>query len=295
MNRRAYIYMHTAILLWGLTGIFGRAIHMSFGSIVWYRMLIASIGLLLILLYKRTFKLINPKDIFRIGFTGFIVMVHWLAFYAAIKVSNVSVTLSCFASVSLFTALLDPLMNKRRIDRIEIVLSVFVLIGIYIIFTAQQFYFWGIVLSIASAVLGAVFTINNKKFLYTYDASLITFYELFFGWITIVILGFFDFSFLEINLAIPSALDFYFLLILSLLCTTVAFTISLKALKSLNPFILNLSVNLEPIYSIILAILIFKENEMLNTGFYIGTFIILISVFIHALHSKYVLRKQNAE
>ena len=296
MSRRAYVYMHMAILLWGFTGILGRAINMSFGSIVWYRMLIASLGMLAIIFYRKQFQVIAWRDFLKITFTGFIVMVHWLMFYAAIKFSNVSVTLSCFASVSLFTAIMDPLMNRRKIDRIEILLSVFVLLGIYIIFTAQHFYLKGILLSLASAALSAVFTVNNKKFLFRYRPELITFYELFFGWVTILVLGFFQIDLIPVDLTIPSGNDFAYLLILSLVCTTVAFSISLKALKELNPFILNLSVNLEPIYSIVLAIIIFKENTSLNVGFYVGTAIILASVFIHAMHTKYIMQRgESAE
>jgi drug/metabolite transporter (DMT)-like permease len=178
----------------------------------------------------------------------------------------------------------------------EIGLSVFVLAGIFLIADAQQFYIKGIVLALLSSMLGAVFTIYNKKFLFRYNPGVITVYELFSGWVGLSLLMLLnlpvDVLFISPDIMIPPTnLDWLYILLLSIVCTTLAFTISLNALKDLNPFILNLSVNLEPVYSIILAILIFKENNELNTGFYVGTAIILLSVFLHAMHAKYLSLK----
>lgn len=265
---------------------------MGYEHIVWYRMLLSSFSLFLILKFGRQFTILPVKDLWRISLVGIIVMIHWLLFYAAIKVSNVSITLACFSSVTLFTAILEPLINKRKTDPVEIIFALMVMAGIYTIFAFQKIYVSGIILSLLSALFGAVFTIYNKKFLSAHEPGLITFYELFTGFVFLSILMAIYLNFTDRPFQLPGPRDWAYLLLLSVICTTVAFTISLIALKQLNPFIMNLSVNLEPVYSIILAILIFNEGKFLNSGFYAGTSIILFAVFIHGLHQWYLHRKR---
>ena len=203
-------------------------------------------------------------------------------FYGAIKASNVSIALSCFSSVALFSALLEPVIYKQKINRSNILLAVVVMIGIYIIFSFQKLYALGIGLALLSALLGALFTILNKNFVSKYEPATVTFIELIsgFGFLSLLLpfaLNVFDFSF-----QFPSNFDWLWLILLSVICTSIAFTISLEALKKVNAFTMNLSVNLEPLYSIALAILIFDEGKDLNSGFYIGTFIVISSVFVHS-------------
>ncbi|MEO8148014.1 MAG: DMT family transporter [Bacteroidia bacterium] len=293
--KRAYLYMHIAILLWGFTGIFGRAINMGYEHIVWYRMMLSSLSLLLILKFNKQFVLLPSKEVWRISLVGIVVMIHWILFYAAIKVSNVSITLACFSSVTLFTAIIEPIINKRRIDLFEIIFALIVMAGIYTIFAFQKVYVAGIILSLLSALFGSIFTIYNKRFLETHDAGLITFYELFTGFIFLSIILTIYLNITSLPFQLPSSIDWLYLLLLSVICTTIAFTISLIALKQLNPFIMNLSVNLEPVYSIVLAILIFNEGKFLNAGFYIGTSVILLAVFIHGIHQWYLSRIKNKQ
>lgn len=285
--------MHIAILLWGFTGILGKAITMGFEHIVWYRMLFSSMSLLLILLINKQFKLLPWNALLKISLVGVIVTIHWILFYAAIQVSNVSITLSCFSSVTLFTAIMEPLINRKRMDKLELFFALLIMIGIYTIFAFQKIYVLGITLALLSAFFGSVFTIYNKRFLDHYDAGVITFYELFTGFVFLSLLLPFYLNFIEMPFELPFGKNLVYLLLLSIVCTTVAFTMSLIALKTLSAFIMNLSVNLEPVYSIVLAIIIFNEDKFLNTGFYFGTAIIITAVLLHGLHQRQLYLKNT--
>ncbi len=286
--RKAYFQMHIAIVLWGFTAILGKAIHLDEGLLVWYRMFFSAVATCAYLIYIKQFKILPLKQLLQFAGIGSIVTLHWITFYGAIKASNVSIAISCFSSVALFTALLNPLLNRKLPKWSEILLGLAVIAGIYIIFTVQHFYLRGIILSLISAFLAALFTVLNKRISGKYDPGLITFYELGTGFLILTILlpGWFYFN--QSSFVIPEKMDFVYLLILSVCCTTFAFTLSLHALKKLDAFTMNLSVNLEPLYSIILAILIFHEDKMLNTGFYIGSIVILIAI---ALHGILMIRK----
>ncbi len=279
--KRAWFNMHFAIFLWGFTGILGKAIDMSEGMIVWYRMIISAAGLLPLLLNR---KMVIPshKEILEITYVGVIVAMHWVLFYGAIKASNVSIALSCFSSISLFTAILDPLSRREKPKTAEILLGISVIIGLYIIFSVQQIFLTGILLAVGSALLGAMFTVWNKKLTAKHPPEVITFYELSSGFVVLTVLLPVYFYTTGTSFEVPSLMDLVYLLILGWLCTSYAFTISLKALKKLDAFTLNLSVNLEPLYSIILAMILFKEYDILNGGFIAGTLIILGSVVVHS-------------
>ncbi|HPA31438.1 MAG TPA: DMT family transporter [Bacteroidia bacterium] len=281
--RKAYLQMHISILLWGFTGIFGKAIGMNAIMIVWYRMIISAVALIPFMIKHKQFILPDRKRLASIIITGFVVCLHWLTFYASIKASNVSIALSCFASVSLFSALLEPLFYRKKIDKQNIILALFVLVGIYIIFAFQQLYAMGIILALISALLGALFTILNKIFVSNDEPAPVTFIELISGFVFLSVLLPLILPAFNLSFQIPSKIDWVWLLLLSVVCTSVAFTLSLEALKKVSAFTMNLSVNLEPLYSIVLAIILFKENELLNNGFYIGAVIVISSVFIHSL------------
>lgn len=278
---RAYLLMHLAILLWGFTGIFGKAIEMGEGMIVWYRMFISAVGLLPFI-WKFRNDLPSRKEMLNISGVGFIVAVHWILFYGSIKASSVSVALSCFSSVSLFTALLDPLMKGKMPKASEMLLGLAVIAGIYLIFRVQELYLEGILLAVGSAFFGALFTVWNKNLTAKHHPEVITFYELASGFIIFTLLLPVYFSITGTGIEVPNTMDILYLVLLGVVCTSFAFTISLKALKVLDPFTLNLSVNLEPIYSIVLAMFFFNEREMFNPSFLAGTAIILGSVVMHS-------------
>jgi len=288
--RKAYFQMHIAIVLWGFTAILGKAISLDEGLLVWYRMLFSAIATTGYLIYIKKFKILPFKQILHLAGIGLVVTLHWITFYGAIKASNVSIAISCFSSVALFTSLLDPLMNKRLPKWSEILLGMAVIIGISIIFSVQQLFLKGIVLSLISAFLAALFTVLNKRISGKYEPGLITLYELGMGCLILTLLLPSWFSINQSGFSFPNNKDLLLLILLSVFCTTFAFTLSLYALKKLDAFTMNLSVNLEPLYSIILAIIIFHEDEMLNQGFYIGSAIILVSVAIHGI---LIIRKRK--
>ena len=287
--------MHISILLWGFTGIFGKAIGMNAIMIVWYRMIISAVALIPFMIKHKQFILPDRKRLASIIITGFVVCLHWLTFYASIKASNVSIALSCFASVSLFSALLEPLFYRKKIDKQNIILALFVLVGIFIIFAFQQLYAMFIILALISALLGALFTILNKIFVSNDEPAPVTFIELISGFVFLSVLLPLILPAFNLSFQIPSKIDWVWLLLLSVVCTSVAFTLSLEALKKVSAFTMNLSVNLEPLYSIVLAIILFKENELLNNGFYIGAVIVISSVFIHSLMQYRVRDKSITE
>ena len=288
--RQAYLKMHIAILLWGFTAIFGKLISLDAGLLVWYRMLLSSIATAIFLIATRNFKIPNRTELTKLAGIGAVIALHWVTLYGAIKASNVSIAISCLSSVALFTAILEPLSRKQLPKKAELLLSLAVICGIAIIFSVQKLYLKGIVLSLISALLAAIFTILNKKVSHEMDAARITFFELGTGWIILSLLMPIWFSINGSSFALPTNADWGYLLLLSVACTTIAFSLSLQALKKLDAFTMNLSINLEPLYSIILAIILFNEDKMLNTGFYIGSIIILISV---VLHSIFTIKKKK--
>jgi drug/metabolite transporter (DMT)-like permease len=291
--KKAYLQMHICIFLWGFTGILGKLIQLSEGLLVWYRMVLTAATLLIILLFRKELRLPPAKELLRLSGVGFVIMLHWVTFYGAIKYSNVSIALSCFSSSALFTALLSPLFERRKLIVTEILFGILAIIGIYLIFSFQQLYAIGIILAIVSAALSALFTIMNKKMVEKHQPEMITFVELSSGLVYLTMLLPIYLYYFPAPSLLPSNMDWLWLLILSFFCTTIPFTLSLKALKKVSAFTLNLSVNLEPIYSIILAIAIFQENKELTWGFYLGTAIILSSVVLHGLY-KFRQKRKSA-
>lgn len=289
--KKAYLLMHLAILLWGFTGILGKAIQLNESLIVWYRLLFTSLTLIPLVIYRKEFKNIPLRTLGRIFFVGLLIAVHWILFYLAIKISNVSITLSCFATVTLFTALLEPIYERKRPQSIEIILALMVLCGIALIYQVQQSSLWGIVAAIGAALLGSLFTIENKYLIRDIKPMYLTWLEISTGFIILSILLPWYLSNNGVTFVFPSGMDLLYLFILSFFCTTIAFSISLIALETVSAFTMNLSVNLEPIYSIILAIIIFDEGKELKSGFYLGTGIILVSVLLYSIEQFRKARK----
>ena len=293
-TRKAYLQMHFCILLWGFTAILGKLITLNEGLLVWYRMFFSGVSTLLFLFAIKKFKLLSLNDTLRICGVGVIVALHWVTFYGAIKASNVSIAISCFSSIALFTAIIDSAWHRKFPRKEEVLLSISVMLGVYIIFTFQQFYFKGIALSLCSAFLGALFSVLNKQLLDKHDGGVITFYELSSGFVFLTLLLPIYLQLTGTEFQWPDKSNLIYLLILSVACTTLPFTLSLYALKKLDAFTMSLSVNLEPLYSILLAILLFHEDKMLNTGFYIGSLIIILSVVMHGVY-RYRKAKKNAQ
>ena len=294
--------MHLAVLLWGFTGILGRAISLDAPVLVWYRMLFTALFMAGILMYRKQWVRIERRDLVQLTIVGGLMGLHWVAFYGAIKFANISIALVCLSTASIFTSLLDPLVNKGKYDIKEMFLGSFAIVGVYLIYRFQQFFGLGIAFGIAAAILSAVFTVLNKKIANKYPARTMVFYEMSTGWVFISLLMPFVLYYMPQTKMLPASPsiigpdwfhnDWLWLVILSLCCTVWAQSLALNALKKLTSFTVTLSVNLEPVYGILLAFLFYNENKEiifnkgtndLNWGFLGGMGLILLSVALQML------------
>lgn len=273
-----YFHLHLIVLLLGFTAILGALISLPAINLVWYRTIFASLGLLLFfVLFRIPFRLSLRKQ-YELYAIGVLVALHWITFFHAIKVSNVSVTLGVFASATLFTALLEPLLQKRRIFWLEVLIGLVILFGIYLIFQFELQYKAGILYSLLSSFLYGLFVVLNRNISMKYHPTVITFYELLGGFFSISV-------FLIISGGIHAGLfrlagmDLVYLLILGFLCTSYAFAAIVFVMRKLSAYTVVLAINLEPVYGILMALLFFPEAERMSGGFYIGALIILSSVF----------------
>ena len=281
-NLKHYIHLHFLVLIWGFTAILGALISIDAIPLVWYRMLIAVIIVFIYFLIKKKPIKISFKLLIKLFIGGVIIAVHWITFFSAIKVANVSVALVSMSTGALFTSLIEPLFFKRKLDFLELFFGLLVISGLYIIFNVETDYTLGIIYALISSFLSALFTVLNGLYIKQHDAEIISFYQLFFGVVFITAFVFFTtgFSFEDYSLTTN---DIIYLFILSSICTAYAFIVSVKLMKYLTPYTVMLTINLEPIYGIILAVLIFGEKEKMSPQFYMGAAIIFITVVINGL------------
>jgi drug/metabolite transporter (DMT)-like permease len=276
--KKAFIQLHIAVLLAGLTGVLGKLITLNEGLLVWYRLLLTALALWIIYFLRRPATSLAGKDIFRIFGIGAIAALHWVAFYGSIKYSNVSVGLLCFSAVGFFTALIEPLVLRHRVDFVELLLGLMVIAGIFLIFKVDPSYKSGIIIGLISSLLGSLFPVLNKTVLKKVAPATVTLYELTGGFLFLSILLPFYLMWVPASKLLPDWKDWIGLLVLSLACTVLAFNLSMNALKKLSAFTVNLSYNLEPVYGIILAFILFREDKYMNGGFYTGFTLIILSI-----------------
>jgi len=276
--KKAFLQLHIAVIFAGFTAIFGKLIGLNEGILVWYRMLFSALGILIILLVRKQFVRISFSNAIRLFGVGTVVAFHWVSFYGSIKYSNVSVSVTCLSAIGFFTSFIEPLIMKRRIDFIEVLLGLLAIAGIYLIFNFYPEYKTGIIFGIISALLACLFPIFNKNLLKEFSPKIVTLYEMTGGFIALCVVVPFYLYFFPAKYFFPTFTDVFWLLILSLVCTVFAFILSLSALKHISAFTVNLTYNFEPVYSIILAFIIFKENKFLGPGFYFGFGLILLAI-----------------
>ena len=286
--------MHLAVLLWGFTGVLGRAISLDAPVLVWYRMLFTALFMAGILTWRKEWTRVPRRDALQLLRVGCLMGLHWVAFYGAIKFANASVALVCLSTASVFTSLLDPFVNKGKIDFKEVLLGLLALAGVYLIYQLQDnrtsSFGLGILFGVIAAILSSVFTVLNKRVAHKYPARTMVFYEMTTGWLFISLLLPLQFLFRPDTKFLPEAAnllggnwyhnDWLWLVILSLCCTVWSQSLALTALKKLSSFTVTLSVNLEPVYGMVLAFILYKENKDLGNGFYIGVGLILLSVLL---------------
>jgi drug/metabolite transporter (DMT)-like permease len=288
-----HILLHLIIFMWGFTGILGKLIHLEDFIIVWHRVLIASVALLIALIFlKKPFKLSNRKDLLKIAIVGVIVALHWMTFYRSIQLSTASLGILCLSTTTLHVTWLEPLVMKRKFSWVEFAMGLVVIYGIY--FVSSDFdpaEYEALAYGLISALCAALFSVFNARLAQDIPSSTITLYELLTGFVFLSFVlaysGQLNASLFDMRLS-----DFLWLLFLGILCTSFAFLATIEVVKRLGAFTVSLSINLEPVYTILLAIAILNENEILGSQFYVGSAIIVVVVVANAA-IKYYLKNRS--
>ncbi|WP_442592206.1 DMT family transporter [Pedobacter sp. AW31-3R] len=276
--KNAYIKLHIALILAGFTGIFGRLITLNEGLISWYRTFISAVVLLVVLGLSGKMEKIPMAQKVRIGLVGSILGLHWLFFYGSIKYSNISVGVVCFALTSFFNALFEPALNKKKLSVQELLLSGITLCGVALIFGMDISFRTGIILGVVSSVFSALYTVYNERLAGTFRSETIMLYQMLGGLLGLTIIMPVFLLLSPTTSLLPSMQDFGWLLVLAILCTVVMYLLIINALKHISSFTVSLTFNLEPLYTILLAIIIYKEDKVLSVSFYIGLLLILLSL-----------------
>jgi drug/metabolite transporter (DMT)-like permease len=291
-NYRFHFLMHAIIFVWGFTGILGKLIHLSPVVLVWYRVIIASIGLSLFLpLLKVPYRLSNPKDLWKLIGVGVITCLHWIFFFKAIALSTASLGILCLSTTTLHVTWLEPIVMKRKFSWIEFLLGLIVIYGIYFVssdFKGDEYV--ALAYGLTAALLAALFSVFNAKLAQTVPSPQITFYEMLTGivFLTVVLLvnGQMTNEYLQMTTS-----DFWWLIFLGLVCTSLAFVLMIDVVKRLGAFTVSLSINLEPVYTILLAIILLNENELVGPKFYVGSLLIIVVVIFNSIIKTFLNKK----
>ncbi len=280
-----YLLLHLIVFIWGFSPVLGRFITVDAWQLVWFRVLISAFVTFFYLLVTRQSFAITKKQFLQLSGVGLIIMVHWLAFYGAIKVSNISVTLVAFSTGTLFSSIIEPILYKRAIRFYEVIIGLIIIGAIALIFSIETEYWLGIVLGMFAALTSSIFGVLNGLLVKTVKPGIISFYELFSAFIglTVVLLLMQNFTPTFFTLDNDSIIG---LLLLSLVCTVFPFIASVNLSKYISPYTIVLTVNLETVYGIIWAILFYKENNEVKPTFYIGVCIILLAIFLNTYLKK---------
>ncbi len=281
------IHLHFIVLIFGFTGILGKLISVDALHLTTIRMFLASLGLYGYYRYslsrrrksnKNKSASIKGKTFIKVCGVGILMAVHWFTFYHAIKISNVSVALACFSATTLFTSLIEPLVEKRKIYWIEVVLGLVIIVGLSIIFQFEFRYYQGILVGVFSAFVISIATVINRQLVQQYDHTYMSIVELAIGAVFLLLIFLLQGGTLP-GLVNVAAIDWFWLIILSLVCTSYAFTAVMELMKRISAYKVNLAISLEPVYGIILALLIFGESEQMSPMFYVGAVLVFLAVF----------------
>ena len=288
-----YLHLHFLVFIAGFTAILGELISIGSIPLVWYRMLIATV---LIFVYVKVVKIdlkTKARDLMKFSIAGVLIALHWITFFESINQANVSIALAMFASGAFFASLIEPIFYKRKIIGYEMLFGLIVILGVYLITKTEFRYINGIILGIAAALFSSLFAVINGKLVEQHRASVISFYEFISGILCISIFllisdngfskEFFDLSFS----------DWKYLFILGSICTAYAFIAAVYVMKYISPFTVVLTYNLEPIYGILMAIILFPDKERMSTEFYIGAVLIISTVIINGVLKNTAKKKKN--
>ena len=280
-NLKNQLYLHFIVFIWGFTAILGALISINAMALVWYRVLIASVTLFLFFKLKKEPFRENYGDLFKFLIGGILIAIHWITFFHAIKISTISTTLVTMSSSAFFVVLLQPLFGIKKFAFYELVLSIFAIVGFIVIYNVDKVNTLGMFVALVSAFLIALLSIYNGNLIKKYKGSKIAFYELVFATLfitsVIVIRGGFSVEFFNLK-----NMDWVYITILAIVCTAFPFVVATNLLKKMSPFTIVLTNNLEPVYGVILAVLIFGDKERMGLQFYLGAILILCSVVLNA-------------
>jgi drug/metabolite transporter (DMT)-like permease len=290
LNKNLLI-LHFTVFIWGFTSILGALISIAAVQLVWYRVLIAVISLFLYFKFNKTTFRVDRTAFLQLIFTGALVGGHWILFFASIKLSTVPVTLVCLSSITLFTAIFEPLINKKRISKSEIIAGLLIITGIILIFKFETQYTKGIIAGLISALLASLFSIINSKQVRKYQAPVIALYELFgaFIWISLYLFctNGFDHSMLLKNA------DIGYLLLLGTVCTSLAYVAGVSVMRELSAFRVALVTNLEPVYGILMSFVFFGDINKMTTGFWAGAILILSTILLFPMAQKQIQKRNS--
>ncbi|WP_281297135.1 DMT family transporter [Flavobacterium limnophilum] len=287
----SYLSLHLIVFIWGFTAVLGALISINADALVWYRMLLAAVFLVLFIVFKKKSFSVPPKELFKLIFVGFLIAIHWIFFFKAIHVSNVSITLAVFSLGAFFASLLEPLFYGRKVLWYEVFFGLVIIAGLGIILQVEMNYFEGMIYALASVIVGVLFTLINGKLTDRHESSVITFYEFMAGVVFISIYFLFENKFTA-DFFILTANDWILLLILSSICTAYAFTASVKVMRKLSPYTIMLTTSLEPVYGIVLAYFILGGKEKMSFEFYIGALLIVLTVILNGIVKHYFTDKE---
>ena len=285
------IILHFTVFIWGFTGILGNLITISAVQLVWYRVMIAVISLFLYFNFNRTAIKVDQKTFLKMAFTGALVGGHWVLFFASIKLSTVPVTLVCLSSITLFTAIFEPLLNKTKISKLEIMAGLLIITGIVLIFKFESHYTKGIITGLASAVCASLFSIINSKLVKKNEAPIIAFYELTgaFFWISLYLLLTQGFN----RSLILKPSDIGYLVLLGTVCTSLAYVAGVSVMRELSAFKVALITNLEPVYGILMSFIFFGDMNKMTVGFWVGAVVILSTIFLYPVARKQISKRRS--
>ncbi|MDB5153255.1 MAG: EamA family transporter, partial [Mucilaginibacter sp.] len=279
------------VFIWGFTGILGKLITISAVQLVWYRVLIASVSLFLYFNFNKTAFKVSRNTFLKLIFTGALVGGQWILFFLSIKLSTVSVSLVCLSSITLFTAIFEPLINKKRVSKLEIIAGVLIIMGILIIFKFESQYTKGIIAGLTSAVFASLFSIINARQVKRHEAPVIAFYELAgaFTWISIFMAVTHGFN----RSMLLQHADIGYLFLLGTICTSLAYVAGVSVMRELSAFRVALITNLEPVYGIIMSFVFFGDMNKMTAGFWAGAVIILSTIFLYPVAQKQIVKRKN--
>jgi len=285
------LILHFTVFIWGFTSILGELISIAAVQLVWYRVVIALVSLFLYFKFNKTSYKISRNSVLKLLATGALVGGHWILFFGSIKLSTVSVTLVCLSSITLFTAIFEPIINRKRISKLEIIAGLLIITGILLIFEFETQYTKGIIVGLLSAMCASLFSIINARQVKQIEAPVIALYELSgaFIWISIFLLFTHGYG---PGMVLKNS-DIGYLFILGTICTSLAYVAGVSVMKEFSAFKVALITNLEPVYGIIMAFIFFGDMHKLKPGFWVGAVIILSTIFLFPLAQKQIARRRS--